>query len=162
EIETFTGGMPYQSATWEADQPIAKNFNARTAAHIRSVKQPGDLIASIGGGQFIIAEAHPELKWLGYSGGYPGVGALAHRIYQSAAWRHIVYGFSGVTGNRELDDVIPPWFHVEGFPFQAHPDQYVVFCGRLVHSKGILTACEAAKLAGVNLIAIGHGDASLV
>ncbi len=154
---------PYQTASYEAHTPIAMMFNARAIPHIRSTKRPGDIIATItGSAQQQIAAAHPELLFLEYSVGYQGVTQWAHRVYQSHAWRHIVYGFTGVTGGRDFDGVIPPWFHTSQFPYTARPDPYVVYCGRLVHSKGIITACEAAERAGVPLIVMGHGDPALV
>jgi len=161
--KTFIGDTPYQSVPFEFGSPLFMHFNVACANHIRSTKQPGDVIATIAGSaQAQIADTHPELPFLEYSVGYSGVAPLAHRVYQSQAWRHVVHGFTGVLGGRACDAVIPPWFPISEFPFVARPDPYVVYCGRLVPSKGIATACEAAKLAGVDLVLIGHGDPALV
>ena len=71
------------------------------------------------------------------------------------------HGFTGVLGGRPFDDVIPPYFPVDEFP-QRTPEPYVVYCGRLVHSKGVRDACDMAKQAQVKLVLIGHGDQALI
>ncbi len=162
EQKALLGGQPYQSVSFELHTPLAVMFNGKAANHIRSIKQPGDLICTIAGsGQQQIGEAHPELPFLEYSVGYQGVSARAHRVYQSAAWMHCVYGYTGVQGGRALDAVIPPWFPADEFP-SATPDPYVLYCGRLVPSKGVWHACEAAKFAGLKLLVIGHGDPAVM
>ena len=157
------GDVPYQSAEFNQTSSLFLAFNGRAANHIRCTKQPGDIICTIAeSAQAIIGDTHPELPFLEYSVGYVGVAPLAHRVYQSTAWQHVVYGFSGIMGGRACDGVIPPWFPISEFPFVARPDPYVVYCGRLVASKGLATACEAAKRAGVDLVVIGFGDPALV
>jgi len=134
----------------------------RAASHIRAIKRPGDVILTIGGSaQALVSESHPELRTLEYSIGYRGITA-PYRIFQSHIWRHVVHGFTGVDGGRDYDGVIAPWFDVDDFPFTTHPDPYVVYCGRFVHSKGIATVCDAAKHAGIKALFIGHGDKSLI
>lgn len=159
----FIGETPYQSVEFNPGSPLFLHFNTSVANHIRSTKQPGDVIATIAGSaQATIADAHPELLFLEYSVGYSGIAQHAHRVYQSHAWRHIVHGFTGVLGGRACDAVIYPWFPIEEFPFTAHPEPYAVYCGRLVHSKGIWDVCEVAKRAGLPLKLVGHGQTDLV
>ncbi len=162
EQKAFIGETPYQYVPFDINTPLYLTFNTKVAGHIRSIKKPDDVIATIAGSaQMFVSEHHPELRMLEFSIGYRGV-AAPYRIFQSHAWRHVVHGFTGVDGGRIYDAVIPPWFKAEEFAFTPEPDPYVLYCGRLVHSKGIVTACEAAEAAGIPLIAIGHGDASLV
>lgn len=153
----------YQYVKFDPGSPLFQSFNRDCQNIIRGTKQPGDVIATIcGHAQMSIADAHPELTFLEYSVGYTGVAPHAHRVYQSNAWRHVIHGFTGVLGERACDAVIPPWFHAETFPVVLKPQPYVIYCGRLVASKGIATACDAAKAAGVELVLIGHGEPSLV
>jgi len=162
EQQTFIGAVPYQCVNFDGTTPLFLTFNTRAAAHIRSIKQPDDIIATIGGSaQHHVWEINPELKFLEYSIGYRGVTA-PYRVYQSHAWRHCVHGYTGVDGGREFDAVIPPWFDQADFPYIDPPEDYVLYCGRLVPAKGIATACAAAREAGVRLVLVGHGDASLV
>lgn len=162
EQATMIGDTPYQSVPFDGSSPLWLTFNARAAAHIRAVKQPHDVIATIAGSaQQLVAEHHPELRFLEYSIGYRGIAAAAARVFQSHAWRHVVHGYTGVDGMRHFDAVIPPWFPVSEFPV-VDPEPYVVFCGRIVPQKGITVACEAAQRAGVKLVVIGHGAPELV
>ncbi len=161
EWKDFLGAVEYQNVPFEESSPLFLTFNTRAALHLRAIKGKGDIIATIGGSaQRFVAEHHPELRFLEYSIGYRGVTA-SYRVFQSHAWRHVVSGFTGVDGGRVFDGVIPPWFNVETFPTRAAED-YVIYCGRLVASKGIAAACRAAEEAGVRLVLVGHGDAKLV
>lgn len=156
------GSVPYQSVSFDGASPLFTAFNVRAAQAIRDRKQPGDLIATIAGSaQALVSEWHPELRFLEYSVGYRGVCA-PFRVFQSQAWRHTVYGFTGVDGDRPFDAVIPPWFDADAVPVSDEADDYVVYCGRLVSAKGIAMACRASREAGIRLVVIGHGDPSLV
>jgi glycosyltransferase involved in cell wall biosynthesis len=159
EQRELIGTTPYQSVPFTATSPLFVTFNKRAAIYLRGHKQPDDIIATIAGGaQQFVSEQNPELLFLEYSIGYPGV-AAPYRVFQSHAWRHLVHGFTGVDGGRTYDAVIPPWFDV---PAQETPEDYVAYCGRIVDVKGIKTACDAAERAGVRLVLMGHGDPSLI
>lgn len=159
EQRAFIGDTPYQAVPFDAQTPLFFAFNSRVAIHLRNVKQPQDVIATIAGGaQLLPWEQSPELTFLEYSIGYAGVCA-PYRIYQSHTWRHVIHGMSRVDGGRTFDSVIPPWFDV---PAQEAPEDYVAFCGRLTNVKGLKTACAAAERAGVKLVVMGHGDPSLI
>lgn len=160
-----TGGAatPYQYIRFDAQEPLFQAFNKDVCNHLRVLKQPGDVLATIvGNAAQSVSEAHPELTFFEYSVGYTGVAIHAHRVYQSAAWQHTVYGYTGIQGGRVCDAVIPPWFPLSEFPYTARPDPYVIYCGRLIPAKGLSVACEAAKRAGMKLLIVGHGDPSLV
>lgn len=162
EQAEFIGETPYQCVSFEHGSPLFLTFNTRAADYIRANKGPRDIIATIAGSaQQPVSEKNPELRFLEYSIGYRGIIA-PYRVYQSHVWRHVVHGYTGVDGGREFDAVIPPWFDHNEFPFEQYPGDYVLYCGRLVPSKGIKTACEAARAAGVRLLLIGHGDSTLV
>lgn len=162
EQQAILGETPYQYAPFDGSHLLWLTFNARAGAHIRVVKQPHDVIATIAGSaQQLVAEHHPELRFLEYSVGYRGIAQGSSRVYQSHGWRHAMHGATGIDGVRLFDAVIPPWFPVEDFP-RVDPEPYVAYCGRLIHQKGITIACEAAQIAGVKLLVVGHGDAALV
>lgn len=153
----------YQYVSFDAGTPLFQSFNKDVQNLLRWSKEPGDILATIAGSaQAQIADAHPELPFLEYSIGYQGIAPMSHRVFESHAWRHVVHGFSGILGSRAGDAVIPLWYHAEQFPVSARPESYVIYCGRLVPSKGIRTACDAAKRAGVKLLLVGHGDPALV
>lgn len=162
EWRGFIGTTPYQEVPFEPGSPLFLTFNTRAAGHIRGIKQPGDIIATIAGSsQMFVSEHHPELRFLEYSIGYNGVCA-PYRVYESHAWRHVVHGFTGVEGWRAFDAVIPPWWDADTFPVSDESEDYVVFCGRVRDGKGIQMACRAAEAAGIDLVVIGHGQPELV
>ena len=161
EQAKIIGTDQYQHANISHENPLWQMANPRMAAEIGKRKQPRDVICTIGGGsQQQVTMAHPELMDVEYSIGYVGNYAR-YRVFQSEAWRHTCYGYQHIECGRFFDAVIPGFFDVDKFPANQ-PDDYVCYVGRYVPKKGISVVCEAAKIAGVALKLIGHGDASLI
>lgn len=162
EQAAFIGETPYQTVPFDVGTPLFLTFNSRAAAYLQSHKQPGDVLATIcGSAQMPVWNQNPDLRFLEYSIGYRGACA-PYRVYQSHVWRHVVHGFTGLDGGRECDAVIPPFYDVAEFPCGTDPDDYVIYCGRVVPRKGLATVCAAAQAAGVRLVVIGPGDPSIL
>jgi glycosyltransferase involved in cell wall biosynthesis len=155
------GEMPYQKASYAADNPLFQYFNQRAAAAIQERKEKGDLIATIAGtAQYGVWQQHQELPFLEYSIGYRGVCA-PYRVYQSNAWRSCAHGFTQTEYGRPMDDMIYTWLHEGEFP-ERPVGSYLLYVGRISSVKGIKTACQAAEQAGMPLFLIGEGDPSLI
>ena len=157
------GSQIYQHANISHENPLWKLATPRMIAEIGKRKQPRDLICTIAGGSMAnVSMAHADLMSVEYSIGYVGTFAK-YRVYQSHAWMHLNYGAQGMgeSGGRFFDTVIPGFFETDRFPQNA-PEDYVCYVGRFTPKKGIGIVCEAAKLAGMKLKLIGHGDASLI
>ena len=162
EQATILGSGQYQAANISAEHPLWKLSNMRAVCEIAIRKQPQDLLCLIGGlAQQPIAAAHPDLMCVEYSVGY--IGSFSpYRVFQSQAWMHLTYGRQGIANGRFFDTVIPGFFDPADFPFHADKEPFALYVGRLTNDKGITVACQAARVAGVQLKAIGHGDRSLV
>ncbi len=162
EMTTLIGKGEYQYQAMEGNYPLWALSNPRIIAEIGKRKQPQDFICSIGGtSQKPVADAHPDLMFVEFSIGY--ISSFAkYRVFESQIWRHCTHGFQDDQQGKFFDAVIPYFFDEKEFPFVAEKENYVVFVGRLIANKGIGIACQAAKLAGVPLKVIGHGEAKLV
>ncbi len=155
-------GSPYQYAGANNKFNLWAESNKRTIKAIKSRKEPGDFICLIGGtSQKEITDAHPDLGCVEFSIGYEGCYA-PNRVYQSQAWRHYIHGKYGMLDGKFFDAVIPYFFDPEEYTFKEKKEPFALFVGRLTKKKGIGIACEAAKLAGMPLKVIGHGDQSLI
>ncbi len=163
EQEQWGGSAPYQHAAIAPTNPLWRLASPRMIAAIQQRKQPKDIICTIGGGsQADVTQAHPELLAVEYCIGYEGCYS-PYRVFQSQAWRHMCYGREGVKlGGRFFDEVIPAFYETEKFPFVEKPEDYIVYVGRIIPYKGVQIACQAAKLAGVPLKFVGHGDPSQI
>ena len=156
-------GHSYHEANYHPQNPMWIEFNQVVSAEIQKRKQAGDLLAIAAGAgvaNLAVWNQHSEMTCLEYSIGYKGIFA-PYRIYQSHAWRHLLHGIGHADYGRPYDDVIYHWFHEDEFPIKP-VDDYVLYVGRLVASKGLTIVCNAAKAAGVPLYIIGDGDPSLV
>lgn len=156
-------GRPYQYSKQEPQNPLWQIFNDRAVKEIQKRKQPRDFILTIGGAsQQPIQAAHQDLMFVEYSIGYLG-NFSDYRVFESRAWQHHCYGQQQIAEARFFDTVIPLFYYVDEVPFNPGPtEDYFVYCGRYVDRKGVSIACQAAKLAGVPLKHIGHGDVSLL
>lgn len=162
EQQTLIPDGQYQYAAMNANYPLWALSNPRIIKEIGKRKRPHDFICTIGGvSQQVVAEAHPDLMTVEYSIGY--VASFAkYRVYESHIWRHCTHGYQDDQQGRFFDAVIPYFFDPDEFPFRADKEPFALYVGRLTPKKGIAIACQAAKLAGVPLKVIGHGDAGLV
>ena len=163
ERAALIGQTPYQAVKLAPEEPLFTLTNPRIAVEIGKRKQRGDLICTIGGAsQEAATTPHPDLMVVEYSIGYVGCFS-PYRIYQSHAWRHVSYGYQHIATGRFFDDVIPGFCEVEPFQDRYTPGHdYLCYVGRLTKLKGIGVACDAARLTGLPLKIVGHGDPSLI
>jgi glycosyltransferase involved in cell wall biosynthesis len=144
-----------------------REMNARAIAAIQERAQPRDLILlTTGWPQKPIADFFgAEHQVVEYGIGYEGVFA-PFRVFESYAWMQTVYGRdAGMTGEsamskqgRFYDAVIPNYFEVDQFPAGTGDGGYLLFLGRLIESKGLRVAIDAAKRAGLPLVVAGQGN----
>ena len=161
EQEDLLDGKPYQTAWYDAMNPLWQKFNIRANQGIQARKEPGDLIATVAGSANLpIWQQHSDLQCLEYSIGYRGVFA-PYRVFQSQAWRHVIHGATGCEYGRTTDDVIYHWLHDDEFP-SAPPEGFLLYVGRLAAAKGLKTVCRTAARAGRPLYLIGEGDPALI
>jgi glycosyltransferase involved in cell wall biosynthesis len=154
---SLLGTCEYQHACIDERYPLWHRSNATAAAEIRYRKQPQDFLLTIGGAsQKPVFDFHPDLLGVEYSIGYTGVFG-PYRVFESYAWMHHIYGLQNIGDVRFFDTVIPMFFDPADFAFQEHPEDYILFVGRLIERKGIGIACQAATEAGVKLKIVGHG-----
>ncbi len=154
--------IPYQYAAMDQGSLLWQAANWSMIDGIRQRKQPDDFICTIAGvSQQPVALAHPDLRCVEYSIGYPN-SFSAYKVFESAVYQHYMYGVHQTEHVRFYDTVIPIPFDETEYPYRENKDPFVLYVGRIIEQKGIEIACQAAVAAGVPLKVIGHGDASLV
>jgi len=145
--------------SWDSNLPYWKEANSNAVREITKRIQPRDFVCLIGGNcQKAIADAFPGHQVVEFGIGYEGVFAK-YRIFESYAHMHYIYGKLGVWGS-SYDEVIPNYYDEADFPFSAEKDDYFLFVGRLIGSKGIVTAAEMCRKLGARLLVAGQGIAS--
>lgn len=163
EQEKHLEGKHYVHAPFDPNHPLWTTFNNRAIDEIGKRKQPQDFLCVIAGFcQKPVSDAHPDLMTVEWGVGYGGVYS-DHRVFESYAWMHTVYGHLYGTHSadgRFYDTVIPNFFEVDKFPFSDKKDDYFLFIGRVIERKGYHIAQEACQRAGKRLIVAGLGDFS--
>lgn len=122
---------------------LYKIFNLRLQIELIKNLEPHDIICLPFG--FAHDEAvrgfnNPKVETgIGYPNSYQDF-----RIFESNAWYHYEIGREGKTGH-DYNWVIPNYFKIDDWEFNANPDRYVAYFGRLGDIKGVNIVVEIAK-----------------
>lgn len=143
--------------TWGPNDTHWVEGNENAIREIRKRIQPKDIILLIAGEcQHAIADAFPSHLVVEYGIGYKGVFAN-HKVFESYAWMHYVYGLLQYETGGYFDAVIPNYFEESDFTFNDSPEDYLLFVGRLIQNKGPHVAADIARRAGKKLVLAGQG-----
>lgn len=124
-------------------------------------KQPGDLILCFyGTGNQGAAAQHQDLKIVEPSIGYNVESIFApYRVFTSYAQQHMFYGHKSMLMTPAwFDAVIPNAFEVDEFEYSEKKQDYLLYFGRIIASKGVTLAIQAAEKTGHKLKIAGPGD----
>jgi len=104
----------------------------------------------------------PVIEWgIGYD--YPWSN---YKVFESYAWQHIQYARLGdnfdVVGPKWFDAVIPGYVDKDQFTFKKEKQDYFLFIGRIMDTKGIQIAMQLAEKYKTKLIVAGNGQTELV
>lgn len=136
-------------------------YNLRAGEEIAKRKQPNDMIVCMYGiANQGAAHANRDLKIV-----EPGIGYSAHtvfadyRVFTSYAQMHFFYGERGMLMNPSWwDAVIPNAITASEFDYCEDKDDYLLYFGRVIETKGIHIAIQAAEATGKRLLIAGPGS----
>lgn len=132
-------------------------FNTSAITAILENRQERDiLLCPMGANQKPIADA-VNLLTIEPGIGYTGVFS-SHRVFESYAWMHYIYGLLHIEDGAWYDAVIPNYFDPADFPFKSQKQDYLLYFGRIISRKGVQAASEIAKRTGNQLYIVGQGS----
>ncbi len=140
-------------------------YNHNAAKEIANRKKPGDLILCFyGSDNWGAASEHKDLKIIEPSIGYSADAVFApFRIFASYAQMHYYYGKTNMLMKPSWTDrVIYNAITPDEFDFKLIKDDYILFFGRVIETKGIHIAIKATEIAGKKLIVAGPGNPKCV
>lgn len=89
-----------------------------------------------------------------------------YRVYESYNWQHCQYGKMGenydIEGPKWFDAVIPGYVDKDQFRFQEKKEDYLLFLGRIMGTKGIHAALQLADHFKIKLKVAGNGNIDLI
>jgi glycosyltransferase involved in cell wall biosynthesis len=134
-------------------------FNMNAIREINERKKDGDfLFVSMGIDQKAVVDGTMMPLTIESGVGYHGI-YTNHRVFESYAWMHYLYGRNNLTEGNWFDCVIPNFFDPNDFEFREEKGDYFLFMGRLIQRKGVQLAQEVCKKLGVRLLIAGQlGD----
>lgn len=160
EVLHKTYGNYDKSTNFFKDDPndfAHKFFNKNAINAIMENKQERDiLLCTMGYDQKSIADA-VKLLTVEPGIGYSGVFA-SHRVFESYAWMHYIYGLLKNDNGVWYDAVIPNYFDPDDFPYQPKKQDYLLYFGRIINRKGVQVASDIAKATGNQLYIVGQGS----
>jgi glycosyltransferase involved in cell wall biosynthesis len=91
--------------------------------------------------------------------GYNAGGTFApHKVFESYAVMHAIYGEKKIAQPAWYDAVIPNYFDPEDFEFSCLKDNYILYLGRITEIKGLRIAIDATAKVGKKLLIAGQGS----
>jgi glycosyltransferase involved in cell wall biosynthesis len=141
------------------DNPANLEFNHNAIIEIRKRKQENDfLLCSFGVQHQSIAEAVSPIIITELGIGYELCFA-PHRVFESYAWMHYIYGKEGrkLTPNF-YDVVIPNYYDLDDYIYSDKKDDYFFFISRSTPLKGLEIAAKSVEAIGSKLIVAGQGE----
>jgi len=146
---------------WAKENELANlEFNQNAVKEINKRKQEGDfLICSYNVRQKSVVDA-VGLIGVEYSIGYTGSFA-PYRVFISYAWMHYVYGHEGRGETPPFGDaVIPNFYDPDDFIYSDKKEDYFLFMGRPIRSKGAEIAIKCVEKIRAKLKIAGSPGAS--
>jgi glycosyltransferase involved in cell wall biosynthesis len=144
----------YQYAEEHFLQPILDNFNERN----------NEVILSTFGlwSEKLRSLPQPTIEWgIGYDHPWS-----TYRAYESYAWQHIQYAKLGkdydIIGPKWYDAMIPGYADKDQFRFEKNKQDYLLFIGRIMDTKGINIAIQLAEKYQTRLVVAGNGETGLL
>jgi glycosyltransferase involved in cell wall biosynthesis len=139
-----------------------QTFYKRAIVEVGKRKRPRDYILLFWGyGHKPVSDAHPDLIAVEPGVGYHAEPAAKFSIYESYCVMNHTYALAKINP-RWYDAVIPNYFDLDDFEFDAEPEDYLLFVGRIIESKGVGMAVEIAKKVNMRLKVAGQGDLASV
>lgn len=138
-----------------------RGYNKAAAVEISKRKQPGDFVLCFYGDENrVAAEYNKDLKIIEPSIGYSANAVFApYRVFVSYAQMHYYYGLKGMLMNPSwYDAVIYNAITPSEFDYTEDKDDYFLYFGRVIESKGINVAIQATEAAGKRLVIAGPGN----
>jgi glycosyltransferase involved in cell wall biosynthesis len=150
-------GGPIREFPWIDANFAAWNAVAREQIAKRASER--DFVCIIGGRMQSSLADIPGTMGVEYSIGYEpgGMFSQSHRAFVSEAWRHYCLGATGQAKGDFTDAVIYPPVSPGDFRSASEKDDYLLFLGHVMPTKGIHVAVEVARDAGKRLIVAGAG-----
>lgn len=136
-------------------------YNNTAKLEIAKRKKPGDMIMCFHGWENKeAAEANSDLPIVEPYIAYDHTAVFApYRVFVSYATMHMYYGHKGMLMTPSwFDTVISNGFDPNEFEFKTQKENYILYFGRIVESKGINLAIQATEKSGHQLILAGPGS----
>ena len=137
-----------------------KRYNENAGKEIQRRKKPGDMIMCFHGwGNQQAAEMNKDLPIVEPYIAYDHTAVFApYRVFSSYAVQHMYYGHHRMLLNPSwFDAVISNGFTPSEFEFVTEKEDYILYFGRIVESKGIHICIQATERTGQKLIIAGPG-----
>jgi glycosyltransferase involved in cell wall biosynthesis len=141
---------------WTAHKPWWVAANERSAKGIAERHVDGDVVALTTSSQGPVLDLLPGVLGVEWAVGYEAT-LNGHRIFESYAWMHHVYGLRNEHDGRWYDAVVPNFFDEAEFPVGDGDGDYLAWLGRWTPRKGPQVAIEIAQAAGLQLLMAGPG-----
>ena len=151
-------GKDYPQFDYDTSDEYHGVFHRRCAEEISKRNEDNDfLLCFWGHGHKPIADMAGNLVVVEASIGYSETFA-PYRVFESYAWMHWVSGRQSQTHGKFYDAVIPNFFDPSEFTFNKEREDWFLYLGRIIKSKGVELAVDLTNRIGAKIVIAGQGS----
>lgn len=163
DLEIAYGSYDWRKEFFKFDQNdhVYRTFNENAITEIRKRARKNDFVlAFFGYAHKPVCDAFSDLIIVEPGIGYPSGQFAPFKIYESYSIMHVAGGELAISRCKTdwYSVVIPNYFEISEFEFNAQKEDYYLYLGRVYEGKGVHIAIQAAKEAGVKLKVAGQGS----
>ena len=142
-----------------SDDPVYVYANQKSTEEIEKRIEYGDIISIPGFGFWPLVEQFDQNKYalVETSIGYPRLTVKDFRVFQSYTHMALMCGLAGTQSPELSDAVIPNFYDATSFEYCEDKEDYCLYLGRLIESKGLDIAIQLAQVCGFKLKIAGTG-----
>lgn len=145
---------------WDGEDRAWAAFRRYAAKRVSQNLGEGDnvVLASFGDLHQGCCPPHDAAMTMEMGIGYRGIFAR-YRVFESYAWMHWLYSqFPQMLGTYHQDVVIPNYIDPSMFVCRELKEDFALYMGRVMPSKGVAMAYQACKIAGIPFKIVGKLD----
>ena len=138
-----------------------QNYNKIAGVEIQKRKKPGDIIVCFyGSNNKTACDMNADCTVIEPSIGYTSSAVFApYKVFTSNAHMHMYYGEKNMLMSPSwFDAVIPNSFTISEFEYSEDKEDYFLYFGRVIQTKGIDLCIQATERLGKKLIIAGAGS----
>lgn len=150
----------------DANNLAYKTFSKNAIKELQGRYKPPDiLINQMGAAYYDVCKSVWDMGGRSVESGIGYTGVINHpqnhKVFESSAWMHYIYGKYGIDNGNNYDTVIPNYFDVDDYTYSDKKEDFYLQVSRVIQRKGIQISAQVCDFLGVPLKIAGTPNEEL-